>query len=419
MSTLHSSASLSRASARQGAAAVGALGLACALSGCFVVDASLYEALPTGADAGFDGETNLGVDAGPPDLGPPDLGPEDAGPPDLGVDAGPPRPIPADVCGAASTPVLAGTTRSLKIDTTDATGGSLTVMCGGSAAVGNDRFFAIDVAAGEYWHFHVAADPLFAPTETTRNPIVYVVAGDGAGGCNDRPANCAAVFANSCAGRADEHFAFIAPSTGRFFIGIDDATPGGGHYQLDAFRPQCGNGLQEHGESCDDLSLMTVDGGMSRLVSASGTCSQSCRKQVGATSMGTFPSEAEFNDNSVEANQVQFAGAVTTVEINGDVGGGGDCYPDVFEVRVETMGTDIRVDSLTSMGTDCTSPSSALYTLQLRDALGNPRGMTVMGATCPSIDAQNLPAGVYTVWIRATDPAATAPAPYRLRITRS
>jgi hypothetical protein len=404
MSIHHERSSLSRSANARGAFTASSLLLAAGLSGCFVVDASLYEALPTGADLGA-------PDLGPPDLGPPDLG-VDAGPPDLGpTDMGSPdmglmMPIPADVCGDPAAPVLAGTTRSLKIDTTGATGGSLTPACLGSMARGNDRFFAIDVAAGEYWHFHVAADPMFAPTETDRDPIVYVVGSDGAGGCNDRPMNCAAVFANSCAGRSDEHFAFIAPTRGRFYIGIDDATPGGGHYQLDAFRPQCGNGIQEHGESCDD--------------SMSGTCSTSCGKLVGRTTMGDFPTEAEFNDNSVEANQVQFVGATTTqVEISGDVGGGGDCYPDVFEVRVEAVGTDVRVDSLTATGMVCTSPSSTLYTIQLRDALGNPRGTPVTGAPCPSIEALNLPTGVYTIWVRAVDPAATAPAAYRLRITRN
>ena len=384
---------------RTGLAAVGAPLVAIGLSGCFVVDASFYESLSSGTvDAGFD----AGIDLGDPDLGSPDLGDPDLGSPDLG----PPVAVAADICGDPMTLVLAGTTRSLKIDTTDATASSLTPSCAGSTARGNDRYFAIDVAAGEYWHFHVAADPMFAPIETMRDPIVYVVGSDGAGGCNDRPTNCAAVFANSCAGRSDEHFAFVAPAPGRFYIGIDDANPGGGHYQLDAFRPQCGNGIQEHGESCDDM--------------ASGTCSPNCRKLVGRTTMGDFPTEAEFNDNSVEANQVLFVGATTTeVEISGDVGGGGDCYPDVFEVRVDTMGTDIRVDSLTAAGAVCTSPSSTLYTIQLRDALGNPRGTPVTGAPCPSVDAQGLPTGVYTIWVRASDLGATAPAPYRLRITRN
>jgi hypothetical protein len=330
----------------------------------------------------------------------------DAGAGDGGVvDAGDSSTGGSDVCGDVATPVLSGTTRALAVDTTGASASSLTPACSGTTARGNDRFFAIDVSAGEFWHFHLVADPSFAPMELDRDPVVYVVSGDGAGGCNDRPMNCAAVFANLCSGRSDEHVSFVAPSTGRFYVGIDDANPGGGHYLLDAFRPACGNGLQEHGESCDDTT--------------SGTCSPDCRKLVGRTMTGDSPLEAEFNDNPVEANRVEFFGATTTqVEIAGDVGGGGDCYPDVFEVRVETMGTDVRIEALTATGAACTSPSSALYTLQLRDASGTSRGTPVVGAPCPSVEALSLPVGVYTIWVRASDPAATAPAAYRLRVRR-
>lgn len=79
MSIHHERSSLSRSANARGAFTASSLLLAAGLSGCFVVDASLYEALPTGADLGA------------PDLGPPDLGPPDLGPPDLGTDAGPPR----------------------------------------------------------------------------------------------------------------------------------------------------------------------------------------------------------------------------------------------------------------------------------------------------------------------------------------
>ncbi len=356
--------------------------LAASLSGCFIVDSSLYENLPSSG-------TDLGVDAGPRDLGPEqDLGQVDGG-----------GPQAADVCGDPSTPVLRDTTRGLFVDTTTATSTSVSPMCGGGA-IGNDRFFAVDVTAGEYWHFHLAADPMFAPTETDRNPVVYVLGSD----CNARPTSCGSVFADSCGGRSDEHFAFVAPASGRFYIGVDDASPGGGHYELNAFRPVCGNGTAEHGESCDDRDA--------------GTCSASCRKIVGTTSEGAFPTEAEFNDNSVEANEVAFF-ETTSVQIDGFVGGIGDCYPDVFQVRALVANTRVVVSALTNTGTPCPGGGSALYSLRLLDATGTPRGATTDDANgCPHIDA-TLPMGVYFLDVRADDLGATAPAEYRLGITKT
>jgi len=325
----------------------------------------------------------------------------DSGLVDATVDAG--IPEAADRCGEPETFVLSDTTRSLRVDTTTATGSSLTLVCAGSIASGYDRFYAIDAVAGDYWHFHLSADPAFAPLEPGRDPVLYVVAANSGGVCDDRLASCPSDFANACVGRADEHFAFIAPSNGRFYVGIDDANPGGGHYQLDAFRPSCGNGIQEHGESCDDPDPAT--------------CSRTCRKIIGTTARGDFPAEAEFNDDVREANEIAFAGVLST-EITGDIGGVGDCYPDVFQIRVETAGIGVRIDALTGTGGPCPSTSSAPYTLQLYDAAGTQRAGGVDAAGCPNVNAPSLPAGSYTLWVKAQDLFATAPAFYRLRITR-
>ncbi len=61
--------------------------LAVGLSGCFVVDKSVYEGLPpAGADLGLDASpTDLGADLGRADLGHDDLGHDDLGESDLGV----------------------------------------------------------------------------------------------------------------------------------------------------------------------------------------------------------------------------------------------------------------------------------------------------------------------------------------------
>lgn len=362
--------------------------LAASLSGCFIVDSSLYENLPRAG-------TDLGVDGGTTDLGTEDLGTDtDLGP----ADGGGPRA--ATRCGDTAAPLLIGTTRGLRVDTTGADTATLTPRGCPSMAIGNDAFYRIEVVAGDYWHFHLQADSAFS--EPDRNPIVYAVKADGSGGCQDMPTSCQSVFANACTGRSDEHFGFTAPSSGTFYIGVDDATPGGGHYALDVIRPECGNGVQEHGEPCDEADAgVGVDAG-----GPASTCNRSCRKIVGATAGGTFPSESEVNDNQREANVVSFVGT-TSVLISGDVGVAGDCYPDVFEVNVPAGG-DLSVGQM-----GCSSDPG--FRVDLRDSTGSLRGGGAVG--CPSINVTDLPAGAYFVSVRASDPGDLTPAFYNINIT--
>jgi len=365
--------------------------LAASLSGCFIVDSALYESLPRAG-------TDLGVDFGPRDLGTDeDLGVDiDLGP----ADGGGPRA--ASRCGDTAAPLLTGTTRGLRIDTTGADSATLTPRGCPSMAIGNDAFFRIEVVAGDYWHFHLAADSAFIVSEPDRNPIVYAVRADGSGNCQDMPASCASVFANTCSGRSDEHFGFTAPSAGTFFIGVDDATPGGGHYSLDVIRPECGNGEQEHGEPCDDADAgVGVDAG-----GPPSSCNRSCRKIVGVTASGNFPTESEVNDNQREANVVSFS-ATTSVLISGDVGVFGDCYPDVFEVNV-AAGGDLMVAQ-----SGCVADPG--FIVELRDSTGTARGGGAVG--CPAINVTGLAAGAYFVTVRSSTPTDLAPANYNLSIT--
>jgi hypothetical protein len=360
--------------------------VAATASGCAIVDPSLYEAL---ADAG--------VDMAMPDDGGVDMEP----PRDLGRDMG--GLVGADTCGDMTAPLLRGST-VIHVDTTDASA-SFAPGCGAAGtAVGRDRFFRIEVTGGEYWHFHLAPDFNFA-TASARNPIVYVTqATDGR--CDSRVA-CDS-FSNQCSGPSDEHFAFTPSVSGTWFVGVDDANPDGGHYILTVVKPTCRDGTKEHGESCDEPGAPD--------------CTTDCRKIVGSTRMGGFPTESEFNDNLVEANLVAFELA-EEVEISGDVGGGGDCYPDVFKIVTRAGGGRIVVEALDAGGTPCSAGASAPYTLQLTDARTPPRilGGDLAGNGCPRVapQASPLPESTYYLWVRANDPSTMAPTPYRLRISRT
>lgn len=324
------------------------------LAACSLSDPSLLDPLRQGVDAG---ET----DAGDPM--------EDAGPGPM-VDAGPPGPQPADRCGAADVYEITETTLDLEIDTTAFTNRT-TVSCAPSG--GNDAFFAVRVTGGDYWHFHLRTDPT-DPNATTRDPVLYLL-GEG---CN--PNSCAQ-SSQACQGnQSDEHFAFKPDAEGLWYIGIDDGNAGGGRYLLDAIRPQCGNDIAEHGESCDGQD----------------NC-RDCRWVLNAENLN----ERIPNDNFEEANFIEFPPS-NTLTILGDVGGAANCiYPDVYNFNVPDGGATIEVNVLNGAGEQCTTSTEAPFQLELLNAAGTSRDDGVGGGGCPQIESTNLPSGSY--FVRLTD----------------
>ena len=196
--------------------AVACVGLMLAVAGCSIVDPKHYQAL-RGMDAGDTdaGGTDTGMDTGDEDV---PVIPEDA----------PMAPTHAETCGGADALVIASTTRNIMIDT-NMMRNDTTATCVGIGGVelntiGNDAFLAIDVAAGEYWHFHLRGNPA-DPTTPMRNPALYLLTS----GCDPRACEQSS---DICTGPSDEHFAFVASSPGRWYLGIDDATAGGGWSRL-------------------------------------------------------------------------------------------------------------------------------------------------------------------------------------------
>ena len=179
--------------------------LAVATSGCFVVDSKFLDALADGGganDLGMDGGRDAGDagDAGMVDMDVPDMGPEDMG--DMGF-----RIVPADTCGDPTMGAITSTTVPFPIDTNPLRN-DITATCAGHATNGNDAFFAVTVASGDYWHFHLAVDP--RDLAMTRDPALYLLQDTG-GSCDGR--TCAQI-SDQCDGTGDEHFAFVAPSAG-------------------------------------------------------------------------------------------------------------------------------------------------------------------------------------------------------------
>jgi hypothetical protein len=329
----------------------------------------------------------------------------------------------SEECGDTSAVALADETRDIHIDTTQAVNNS-TSTCSSSSTVGNDLFIAFDVTEGEYWHFHLATDNDF-PTSANLNPSLYLLTD----ACD--PRNCD-FFSNRCTGTGDEHFAFVASETGRYYLGIDDVNTGGGHYLLQALRPTCGNGTKEHGESCDDGShcedgtACTTDdpsvcagiGDEQCTPRSHDGCDRDCRQELSSSG----GSEGDPNDNLVEANVLR-TDLQNPFVVNGAVGGPSDCYPDVFAIFVEeNQRINVTVLQSYSAGTmvevPCTNLTSAPLSFVLTSSDPNDAVHRYVSSEdvdgCPSLSTGSLDAGEYFITLDA-DAGLATPAPYFLK----
>ncbi len=302
---------------------------------------------------------------------------------------------PDDSCGEDPPGLLlTTTTRGIEIDTTGMSN-AIRSSCGGASTEGNDAFIGVLAQAGVYWHFHLKNDPTHVDT-VDRQPALYMLPV----ACDER----ACTFASDvCAGNGDEHFGFVSPVDGTWYLGIDDRMPGGGHYVLDAIRPTCGDGMTDHGEACDDGNRDDGDG-----------CTHDCLREISADS----PSEQEANDNPTEANYLVIPASGEFV-VNGAIGGAGTCrYADTFAIDVPA-GAHVEVDVLDNTGSVC---SDSALTSQYQLALRNGSFADVMAGQndtttgCAWIRSQALTSGG-RYYVAVTLPAEIAsPVAYHLRI---
>ncbi len=341
------------------------------LGGCFVVtpdhrDDVLGGQMDGGEDGGTDGMVTT-LDAGPDS-------------------------ILVDRCGddMANYEILRDSRPAFIVDTTALV--NRVSQCGSASAPGNDGFIAIEVTAGDQWHFHVIPDP--ATPGQVRDPFLYLVLPSGSS-CDTRACQH---FSNSCAGTGDEHFAFIAPEDGIWYLGIDDAMAGGGVYQIEAIRLQCGDGDKAHGEACD----------------GSGTCNSSCQEILSESR----PNEVEANDNAIEANFVEIP-ASNSVTLSGTIGGDSCTYPDVYNFRIGAEGSSLSVDILNTDGSVCDSSSLTPFDLVLRNAAGEVvGGMTTDAVTgCAQVRQTGLSAAAHFLSLEHATPIRDRVVPYRVRIT--
>ncbi|MEM9068710.1 MAG: hypothetical protein AAGE52_09395 [Myxococcota bacterium] len=341
-----------------------------ALAGCSLADPELFRRLADGGETPDTGGVDAGMDA---------VVEEDSGTTQPAVDR----------CGTDDVFVITDTMENIAIDTTAFVNdvGSLT-GCGNLSTPGPEGFFAVDVTEGEEWHFHLRVDEANDPDPTSRNPTLYVFnASCSSTMCADD------LLANFCDAQQDEHFAFTFETSGRFFIGIDDTNRGGGAYLLDAIRPNCGNGVPEHGEACEGQA----------------GCSSDCRWMVTEDSR----EEQGFNFNFKEANRIVLPVATNELEVIADIGGFEGCgYPDVFAVDIPDGGR-LEVEQRDGSGSPCSGVGSPDLTLTLRNANNDNRGGDVVSG-CPVIDETFATGGLFFVVVEDERPDISRALNYRL-----
>jgi cysteine-rich repeat protein len=291
---------------------------------------------------------------------------------DSGVDAeaGVPFRV-ADRCDD-SLPVLGVRSLRFVVDTTElADDFNQVAACTGFDERGNDGFFAVDMRAGERWHFHLKS------MTASLNPAVYVLPS-----CDERACMPGAGLDECGAGR-DEHMTFIAPATRRYIVAVDSRAPGGGLVEVTALHPVCGNGELEHSENCDDGNTDSGDG-----------CDSMCRTEISPP----IATEVEPNDDPISANVLTGTRSVEPMVVRGRLGG--RCDYDTVAVPVHANGS-IFFSLRDSSGMPCGAGVPEMEIVMLdtdgRTPLGRVTSPPALG--CPSIGgetfANNLPGGTY------------------------
>ncbi len=266
--------------------------------------------------------------------------------------------------------------------------------CTGAREQGNDGFASIMMLANERWHFHLRRPSGGA------NASLYILMSD----CDERACSGGQ---DLCGDSSDEHFTFVAPSDGLYYLGVDSDAPGGFSGELDVIHPVCGDHTREHSEGCDDGNTTPGDG-----------CDAICRAEL-----TTGMAEVEANDDTFSANHVIIGTTSATTSVLGHIASA--CESDVFAIDVpagETASITASV-ALTAGGcpADATIPIS-LAVLALDGSTALATTTLASSGGCPMVGGAGSPLaaltpGLYYVRIRSIgNTAPDRPLDYTLSI---
>jgi cysteine-rich repeat protein len=268
-------------------------------------------------------------------------------------------------------------------------------QCTGTLPVpGEDGVLTANFRVDEKWHFHVR--PLDVSSQDF-DPAVYVMSScESARSCQSPIA-----VMDRCGPGEDEHFSFTATGVGDYYLVLDNqiASSAPRKYELSVVKPICGNGIQEHDETCDDANLLAGDGS-----------DDSCRIELSSNGLAE-----EANDDHQTASTVILSSGQRIVW-----GTLPPCDIDVYGFRVDQPGT-LRLDmgpNTGGMSPDelpgaCVDAEASRIIMTLYREDGGTRtkiedGLAPTGSTCPAFASAPLDqAGKYTVELSFPKDATT------------
>ena len=249
--------------------------------------------------------------------------------------------------------------------------------CGFTSNHGDlDGFVAVEMLAGERWHM------MARPADDEELDLSAFVLSS----CDERACERGR---NQCGPGGAEHINFLAEQSGLYFFGVESSGPG--EVMLMLLNPPCGNGIVDHGETCDDGNSDEGDG-----------CTPDCQAELWSGS-----AEVEPNDDNLEANHVRLSSG--TVTVKGTLGG--FCDVDRFVFDVPEDGSVTALMRLLSQQPCGEAQQGAWMALEHVTSSGKATAMGLgatgrAGGACPTIEetdafATNLGAGHHSISVGA------------------
>jgi cysteine-rich repeat protein len=383
---------------------------ACLLAqGCFVFDEKFYKELEQRGnllDSGDNGDLDSGQGDGDGDGD----APKDAGPKLDGAvkDDGGSEEVElhlVDSCGDKDMYMLHDTHPPIEVSTIGFADDISSNGCFASVP-GPEGWMAIDMVAGDRWHFHVAPQNKVGQGQAVQNPALYMRTDCGDNrGCN------AGTSLNLCGNGQDEHFTFEATSNARWLFALDDINAAAGTYLLTVAKPICGNAIKEHNEACEDSNTDNGDG-----------CSADCRVELRSDNL----THSEFNDDWTTANLLSVLDVGKPQSVLGSIGG--LCDLDMYGFNVPSDNTTLTVTvgpaNGPAGGNDCSlnaADATPITGLSLLDSNGRDELM-MQGSNdplvCPTLTMPGLAAGLYYIRVAGDETKKTFSYKMTVKLTK-
>ncbi len=286
------------------------------------------------------------------------------------ADAGAELVALGESCGGDDAPLQAGMFMS-------STSGmeSVTSELGGCGINGTwdgpDGFFRIEtMEPGERWHF-------MAMPHENQDLAVFLLQAQPGEFCDYR--DCEEGH-DQCGPGGTEHMTQVLARAGSYYVGVD-SKGAGGRMMLMAMKPPCGNGVKQHGESCDGDDPGYPSGAICEPTT--------CRLMLPSGDS----QEWEPNDDNLEANLIDLSSGPS--RITGQAGTA--CDVDRYGFEIVDTGAQLDV-MLTGPNGQCTGeskPEPTVITIWKDD-------LDVARATdsCPTL-SESLAPGEYSVTVQA------------------